>query len=503
MAFLSTISLFALLLLSLSGLLRARDVEVEIVAPWKEFSTNLLPQIAEHLRAVPSAVATAKHGQVRAHGAVWDFIDKLCLSPEVVDNFVWKSNASSSLFHEHLRSSWQSVVPASLHSITETMLALGSYAAAVPFYYNLAPRSSGCAAGLPVLVLQPGHRVLCDPTAQDLLLAHASASENESAEEEVQDEDWDLVYSTTASPKTRRAELYGVWGSSAFCQQFYRLVESVQEGGPIASFSVRHLFEEVAEVGAVTSLTAFGAFLDIKNMEYKNVDDSSSSSSAAASEEQGGSASFSTEEVAGINFQAVFNSLSASLPDDEDREKQLTELRKDLTALREELLLRDVSSSSDAQEQLPLKTWQLANLGLQTVQYFLSMQAKTSPALALGRLAQIIKELPAHAALLAHLRVSHAVRQGVDAWYQGLAGGEARSLSGSPPAGTLFVNNRPVALGEANFNLHEAMEIVFEEALALQRLRALPLKKKQQNALQELALRGPTVQPQETEVSLN
>eukprot|EP01039_Chlorochromonas_danica_P011330 gene11330-12645_t len=425
----STTSLFALLLLiSLSGLLRARDVEVEIVAPWKQFSTNLLPQIADHLH---------RHGHRRA--AVWDFLDKLCLSPEVVDHFL-RNKSSSSSFQEHLRRSWQAVLPVSLHSITEAMLGLGSYAAAVPFHHNLSPRSTGCARGQPVVVLLPGQRVLCDPSAQDLLALHASGSEN----------------------------------------QFHRLVDSVREGGPIGSFSVRHLLEEEEEM---TTLTAFGAFLDIKNMEYKN-------------------------EVAGINFQALFNSLSTSLPDndnDNDREKQLAELRKDLAALREELVLHDVSTSSDVQggkggqQQLPLKTWQLANLGLQAVQYFLSMQAKTSPALALGRLAQIIKELPAHAALLAHLRVSQAVRQGVEVWYQGLAGGEARSLTGSPPAGTLFVNNRAVALGEAHFNLHEVMEIVFEEAEVLQRLRALPLKKKQQNALQELALRGGKVRVVEQE----
>lgn len=72
--------------------------------------------------------------------------------------------------------------------------------------------------------------------------------------------------------------LYGMIGLPDFCQLYASLQEAAA-AGLLDSFSVRHSTPTAAALPNrhdATPLQGFGVFLDIKNMEYKNVDDSKS-----------------------------------------------------------------------------------------------------------------------------------------------------------------------------------------------------------------------------------
>ena len=65
--------------------------------------------------------------------------------------------------------------------------------------------------------------------------------------------------------------LYGSIGSTSFCTAHQTLLPKAQAGE--IRYTIRHYFRHLPEIEKVTQLRGFGVVLDIKNMEYKNVDD--------------------------------------------------------------------------------------------------------------------------------------------------------------------------------------------------------------------------------------
>lgn len=113
--------------------------------------------------------------------------------------------------------------------------------------------------------------------------------------------DFDHVYEIDGAITGEHVYLYGIPGSSSFCALYDTLthgplkaVSSEEASGTvhsIGSFAVRpalSLLQASRDTSASTAtrLQGYGVFLDIKNMEYKNVDtdeDDKKASSAAAS----------------------------------------------------------------------------------------------------------------------------------------------------------------------------------------------------------------------------
>ena len=79
--------------------------------------------------------------------------------------------------------------------------------------------------------------------------------------------------------------VYGVLGSSSFCNLHNQIIKNEYLKNGNTKYIFRHAYPGFVNSTINTinhnkkySLQGYGVFLDIKNMEYKNVDDSSESS---------------------------------------------------------------------------------------------------------------------------------------------------------------------------------------------------------------------------------
>lgn len=83
-------------------------------------------------------------------------------------------------------------------------------------------------------------------------------------------DEWDHVFSRSTTT-ARKVILYGSIGTKNFCAFHAHLSRDAQSQE--YTYAVRHAFPGEVPVSATSELRGFGVFLDIKNMEYKAVDD--------------------------------------------------------------------------------------------------------------------------------------------------------------------------------------------------------------------------------------
>ena len=314
------------------------------------------------------------------------FVDHLCSS---------SSSSSSSLNTTTVadgdEDDWQpsifdaaaALTPSALHSLMHTMTSVGHYAPTIQFFHSLMTNhlqqlltinssnsssntvlSPPCGPGQPFIVLPHDNSVVCSP--QDLLqrLSDAVDADDDSDDDTTiisGDDDvkeWEHVYvagngldpAAFQRRKRRQAILYGAIGTLTSCTLHRELVQLV-EAGTISTYRFRHSLpdtnggrEALPGIGVRTALHGFGVHLDIKNMEYKNVDDDKGktfSSSSATGEGDDGEGDveevydFSgTEEVLGVNFPALY--------------KNAPGLGRELVMLRDELLRVDAEEGGGA-----------------------------------------------------------------------------------------------------------------------------------------------------------
>jgi hypothetical protein len=124
----------------------------------------------------------------------------------------------------------------------------------------------------------------------------------------------------------------------------------LKDSNPAISYSIKYTFAGIVATQNVTKLQGYGVFLDIKNMEYKNVDDSNLKNEHDGNTANDAPISFPEgEEIEGI----VFSKLVL-------RDKMLA---SELKMPREELLSKAVKTEVTAD----MKVWKMKDLGLQTV----------------------------------------------------------------------------------------------------------------------------------------
>ncbi|RYG94624.1 hypothetical protein EON65_57200 [archaeon] len=138
------------------SLVYSRTVEVDITAPWREFSTSLGVQLAEYVRSLTSN---------QANPPFWSFLDNLCQHSSVIDAYVRDHN-NEELQRQYkgvLANASRPVIPVHMLSLAETMLDMGYYTASVPFFESLSqPYVSICGEDVEVItVTHPEGRVQC------------------------------------------------------------------------------------------------------------------------------------------------------------------------------------------------------------------------------------------------------------------------------------------------------------------------------------------------------
>lgn len=175
-----------------------------------------------------------------------------------------------------------------------------------------------------------------------------------------------------------------------------------------------------------TYLQGFGVNLDIKNLEYKNWDDTEVNATSSKRE-----TSFEDREIEGMNFARLY--------------ERRPELGRELSALRDALL----DSATDSTQ---LKMWKVRDLALQAS---LEIVSAKDP---LRKLMQISQDVPAHASSLSSVRVSDQARAA--ARKQMRAAAQQRLPLGGA---TLYVGGVAYSLDSPTFSIHLLMRAVRAE----------------------------------------
>ena len=277
----------------------ARTVTVAVDASWTHHPAAYLLELAEFM-----------HDQ--SPKSFWQYVDVMCSSHAAVVDKVISSSADStwtSAAHNAGMMVATGIVDESMHPLMETMVGMGYYSPAVQFYSSLSePFGNPCQGGA-FAVVYPSEEVICT-TEQLSTLASATSGKRDIGDVDSESRIWDHIYPPvmTSTPDASdggnvpKVVLYGVLGSSSFCSLHRAAVSRMQQGN--LRYSARHAFpgsssrlsdNSVSGAGAGTStgqqrLQGYGVFLDLKNMEYKNIDDSDDAGSA------GGSASANAAE---------------------------------------------------------------------------------------------------------------------------------------------------------------------------------------------------------------
>ena len=205
-------------------------------------------------------------------------------------------------------------------------------------------------------------------------------------------------------------------------------------------------------------MLGYGVFLDIKNMEYKNVDDDKKDVGADAGggggeEDAVGEPSISfpaDESVAGLVFSTLLSRRPAA--------------GKNLKALRDALMKEGAADDVvGGGKGGGLKIWQLKDLGMQAVASIMEQMSSSSQVV---RLEEIAHSFPLHAPALSAKKVPALTTEQVTNWY---ASGMPQML----PHGSLIVNGRRIELGGATFNVYDLLSILREEYSNVARLHNL------------------------------
>jgi hypothetical protein len=285
---------------------RSRSVTVDLQAPWKQHDLSFLAEISEFV-----------HDQ--SPTAFWTYMDRMCVHNSSISAALSSGtdrNVDQEAVLEALAGlrvvsleATATLAPASMQTLISTMINLGHYLPAIQFSETLAGPFVGeaekrCGANYAAFaVLSPSGEVVCSPSELSTLLASVSAPAGDVTPTEGSVlADWEHVYPVDATATTtdthataQKAVLYGILGTPAFCELHTALASAAREGS-VTQYAVRHHFPSVDALSTTesearsaeggdpkgVSLQGYGVLLDIKNMEYKNVDDSATAGGGSA-----------------------------------------------------------------------------------------------------------------------------------------------------------------------------------------------------------------------------
>jgi hypothetical protein len=249
-----------------------RSVQVDLRAPaWARHAASPVAEVAEFV-----AEASADKG-------IWAFIEAACDSGTEKDGLITTNSSAEVLARSAIVLGHRSL-PSSMHRLMETAVGLGIYQPAVQFFANLAKPFGDPCEGRAFAVHYPGEAIECDSASA------FRSSLGEKADDPSKDTldisgleypaPWDhafpLKQGSAASADAASSSLwvvYGSVGSQSFCAMHRAAVSA--GAGDTFRYSVRHAFPGSSPVASSTALQGYGVFLDIKNLEYKNIDDSS------------------------------------------------------------------------------------------------------------------------------------------------------------------------------------------------------------------------------------
>lgn len=247
--------------------LLARNINVDVKAPWQPHIVSFIAEYSEFVSEHSSEY-------------FWRYTSDVCANSKMVDEVIENKNSDTvNELQSLVSASAVKQVPKPFYSLMDTMIGLGNFLPAVQFFQSLADKFNDPCSGEPFVVLYPGEVILC--SAVENLQSQFDQTEGAKTENVGSNAVWDHVY---LNDKTTKAILYGTLGSSSFCNLHNWLVNHPLVSSGEVQYSVRHAFFDnslTPDAAGFTRLQGYGVYLDIKNMEYKNVDDEASKAAAA------------------------------------------------------------------------------------------------------------------------------------------------------------------------------------------------------------------------------
>jgi len=371
----------ALVLLQIVALITARSVVVDVKADWPRYSTSYVAEVAEFIAA-------------ESRPWFWIYVDSVCTQSERIERILISSTSSddSTSGLDDLQALafelGAEIVPDSFHGFMDTLIGLNAYAPMLRFFESMAQHFGNPCNGRAFVALYPSDKVVCN--IADLKFHLSSSSWNASFQ--VVEHDWDHLYPTSLDNEqpSQLAVLYGSLGTSSFCAFHDSLSKEASSPSTRIRYAVRHSFAGVEKISEETRIQGYGVFLDTKNMEYKNYDDSKGDVASSTDSSGGDLVSFlADEEVLGVNFAT----LASRYPN----------LHSELSVLRAELREKAAGAASE------MKVWKMKDLGLQTLQLLRSVPS----AQVIEKLEDIVSNFPMHAPAISAVRVSNSVRDDV------------------------------------------------------------------------------------------
>jgi UDP-glucose:glycoprotein glucosyltransferase len=249
--------------------------------------------------------------------------------------------------------------------------------------------------------------------------------------------DFDHVYpADAATPLASSAPAvvhYGVVGSDKF-RAFHALLSEKSKAGEI-QYVLRHC---PPVTGTKMPLQGWGAALDIKNMEYKTLDDSMKSDG----EQEDGDKEEEEDVVEGF----VFSKLAEWKSTDPDYKEHLAQFK---TALIEDRAKTD-----------NIKVWDMKDLGLSAVEYIISADDP------LSQLQEVSQNFPRYAKALTKVKPSKDLREQIAL---------QRKERVLQQAGRIYVNGLPVDVTSTTFNIFSFVKTIRHELNQLEKLLGLKL----------------------------
>lgn len=217
---------------------------------------------------------------------------------------------------------------------------------------------------------------------------------------------FDHIHPSDSSSSNRTLFVYGSLGSPDFIKN----IKKAQKGN--IRFVLRHF--STPDPKSHISLSGYGVELAIKNTEYKAVD-------ASKNQEI-------PENLHGLNFKTLLNL-------HEDLGKELESLRENLEKLG---------------EIVPLKSWQLKDLGYKTCQKIREFEA-------IEDIEDLIQDFPIHSKKISNMAMNETFKKSVKDFQ-----GKMESAGIESGKNLLAVNGRIVAM-DGRVDLHSFIEIMKEE----------------------------------------
>ena len=456
----------------------SRTVLIQTNAPWPRYTSSDVAELSEVLADLDPSLKL-----------FWKYVDGMCERSAKIDPLLRSSNVADAEIAE-LKATAMEVASnildqESMQSYVSTSLNLGAFAAAVQFYVTLEPpispssSDSTCDQENVALVsydtINPstGGRLAC--SAEEILqgmgvdveLSDTEKSQTGNApstsSSSSYSSSWEHEYQTSASSSaSTMITLYGSIGSTSFCTAHQTLLPKAQAGE--IRYTIRHYFRHLPEIEKVTQLRGFGVVLDIKNMEYKNVDDRENKSEGENAE--GNEDATGTEKVLFPEGEQVHGIIFSTL------HQRKPHLQDELQLLRNTFLDDSAKLVGDKNE---MKVWKMKDLGLQTLQSIVNAPN------VLDRMTELVQSFPLHAPSLSSLKVLPSVKTEVSQMHES---GLLRYL----PRNSLFINGNRIRIDDNTFNIFDVLITIKNEYAQMNTLDGMGLPKILRNKLKNIAL---------------